>query len=547
MNYVPTKNIYHNAIIDNACNKTDYVFIEQKEQLFRDSLKGFGTNIVFEDDKWYCDKLIRNENKYAKYDTVYFTQIPEEYKDDIKYYIIYRLSFSGVKDSKDKVGYINKLFQFIEKENLEFSSLNRSCETGFINFLDNLKKEDGNKLSSSYKNMIFNACKDYIDFIISFRQYDIKIAPFSRNRNPYKYEISKNHDYKYIPDDIIEQLDNTFKRDDVPETIKTFYWIARCIPSRVSEIAEMDLNCLKPYGDKSYVITIPTRKQGGGYKEYQKRLITLHNVGHGKFIIDLIKNQIEYAKSIQDKLDKNQKGYLFAYQVTGYNKKHFNKTGKHRFYLTNQYKVLNDSIVAERLKLCCNIYGIKNKDGSIYTVTSHQFRHNAITERIYAGFTPLQVMLMTYHQNDEMINQSYTHRQNKILIEKQRIVNNEQTPSYENKPILFKGKILNMDEKTEDRLLKNQRSHRLKGLGICSDFTQCKNNILACLDDCDNFIPDADNLEYFKEQIEVCNKKIERFKNNKQLKENVEYNRSLYVKVVHKIEVNLNAIKEDIV
>ena len=115
MNYVPTKNIYHNAIIDNACNKTDYVFIEQKEQLFRDSLKGFGTNIVFEDDKWYCDKLIRNENKYAKYDTVYFTQIPEEYKDDIKYYIIYRLSFSGVKDSKDKVGYINKLFQFIEK------------------------------------------------------------------------------------------------------------------------------------------------------------------------------------------------------------------------------------------------------------------------------------------------------------------------------------------------------------------------------------------------------------------------------------------------
>ena len=104
-----------------------------------------------------------------------------------------------------------------------------------------------------------------------------------------------------------------------------------------------------------------------------------------------------------------------------------------------------------------------------------------------------------------------------------------------------------MDEKTEDRLLKNQRAHRLKGLGICSDFTQCKNNILACLDDCDNFIPDADNLEYFKEQIEVCNKKIERFKNNKQLKENVEYNRSLYVKVVHKIEVNLNSIKEDIV
>lgn len=270
MDYLSTKDIYYNAKIDTAYNKTGYTFINQKEQLYKDALKGFGTNIVFEDDKWYCDKLIRNENKTSKYNTVYFTQTPEQYKYDIKYFIIYKLTYNSVKDAKDKVGYINKLFQFMEKEKLEFCNLNRSCETGFINFLDNLKKEDGNKLSVSYKNMIFNACKDYIDFIISFKQYDIKIAPFSEKRNPYKDKISRKHEYKYIPDDIIEQLDKTFKRDDVPETMKTFYWIARCIPSRVSEITEMDLNCLKPYGDKSYVITIPTRKQGGGYKEYQK-------------------------------------------------------------------------------------------------------------------------------------------------------------------------------------------------------------------------------------------------------------------------------------
>ena len=392
--------------------------------------------------------------------------------------------------------------------------------------------------------MIFNACKNYIDFIISFREYN-SISPFSTKRNPYKDKISRKKEYKYIPDDIIEQLDVAFKRDDVPATLKTFYWIARCIPSRVSEITEMNLNCLKPYGENSYVITIPTRKQAGGYKDFQKRLITLNYVGHGKYIIDLIKNQIEYSKSIQDKLPEEQRGFLFSYQVYGHNTKHYNKTGEHKFYLTKAYTVFNSDIVAERLRKFCSLYEIKNEDGTIYKVTSHQFRHNGITERIYAGFSVLQIMLMTDHQNDEMITKTYTHRKNKSLLETQRLVNNEELPSDdEDKPVIFKGRILNMDEKTEERLLKNQRAHRLKGLGICSDFTKCQNDILACLDDCDNFIPDADYLDYFKEQIEVCNEKIQRFKNNKQLKENIEYNKSLYVKVVNKIEKTLEKNKE---
>lgn len=540
-------NVYYSTQIDDVYNETGYVFAEKKEELFRQSLTSYGTNIVFEDNKWYCDKLIRNENQSAKHNTVYFTNVPQKHICDIKYFIIYQLGFNSVKDSKDKVGYINKLFKFLDKEKLEFWSLNRSTETGFINFLDNSKKKNGDKLSVSYKNMIFNACKDYIDFIISFRNYDIPIIPFSSKRNPYKDKIERKKEYKYIPDDIIEQLDKTFKRDDVPETLKTFYWIARCIPSRVSEITEMNLNCLKPYGNNSYVITIPTRKQAGGYSQFQKRLITLNYVGHGKYIIDLIKKQVEYSKSIQDKLPTKQKGFLFSYQVYGHNTKHFDKTGEHKYYLTKNYAVFNPDIISERLIKFCSIYEIKNEDGSIYNVTSHQFRHNGITERIYAGFSVLQVMLMTDHQNDEMINKTYTHRKNEILLEKQRAVNNEHIHSdNENKPVLFKGRILNMDEKTEERLLKNARSHRLKGLGICSDFSKCQNDILACLDDCDNFIPDADNLEYFKEQIKDCDEKIERFKNNKQLRENIEYNRTLYIKVVDKLELNLNKIKETI-
>lgn len=541
MGVIIDNNIFYKPKIDKVDNgDVTYDFSKSKEELFIKSLSTYGTDINFDDDVWFCDKLITNQTRLKKYYTLYFSRVPEKYKSELKYYCIYRLSASSsTKDVKEKITSITKLLDFIEKEKLDISELNRGAETEFTKYLDSYIKDNGEKLSVSYKSSIFNSSKHFIDFIVSFKGYNSSNS-FSIKRNPYKDKIVLNHDYKYIPDNIISQLDEAFKREDIPRTLKVFYWIARSIPSRVSEVLEMSLNCLKPYGDNAYTITIPTRKQTGGYHNAKLRMVTLNYNGHGKFLIDLIKEQIEYSKLIQNKLPEEKKGFLFAYQVQTYNERHFKETGEHTYYPSNRYSVVNTDKVADNLNRFCKRYNIKKEDGSIYSLTSHQLRHNGITERIYAGFTPLQIMLMTEHQNDEMITKSYTHRKEQVLLEKQRAVNGEcVSPENTASPILFKGRILNMDDRTEERLLKNLRAHRLKGLGICSDFTKCQNNILACLDNCDNFIPDAENLDYFKEQIEVCDMKIEKFKNNKQLKENIEYNRSLYIKVVRKIETNL--------
>lgn len=547
MNTSKDYNIFYTPIINKVDNdKVNYHLSESKEELFLNSLSTFGSNINFDDDNWFCDKLAVNKTRLNKEYTIYFNQVPENYKDDLKYYCIYSLSRTSVKTTKDKVTYITKLFEFIEKEKLDMTQLNRSAETEFINYLDNCKKANGDKYSVSYKSGIFNACKHYLDFIIPFRKYKNTSTLFSIKRNPYKSKIVIKHDDKFIPDNIITQLDELFKRDNIPKPMKTFYWIARSIPSRASEVLEMPLDCLKRYGDNAYTVTLTSRKQTGGYSQAKSRMVTLNYTGHGKFLIDLIKEQIEYSQSIQDKLDEKHKGFLFGYQEEAYNSRHFEETGEHTYFKKNRYSVINIDKVVDNFNTFCKRYDIKNEDGSIYVVTSHQLRHNGITERKYAGFTNLEIMLMTDHQNDQMITKSYTHRKEKILLDKQRAVNGEcVTPENEPKPILFKGRILNMDERTEERLLKNMRAHKLNGLGICSDFTKCQNNILACLDDCNNFIPDAENLDYFKEQIEVCNMKIEKFRNNKQLKENIEYNRNLYIKVVEKIEINLDKIRRE--
>lgn len=81
-------------------------------------------------------------------------------------------------------------------------------------------------------------------------------------------------------------------------------------------------------------------------------------------------------------------------------------------------------------------------------------------------------------------------KQNYVLAERQ-----ESDKRY----VLFGGRILNMDEQMEQRLMKNLRAHRVRG-GICSDITTCKSDMWNCLE-CKAFVADTEQTEYYREQI----------------------------------------------
>lgn len=94
--------------------------------------------------------------------------------------------------------------------------------------------------------------------------------PFADN----PYDSHLRHHYKYIPEAVVHQLDSVFMRQDIDLTVKCIYWILRLIPSRISEVRGMRIDCLKPYAGH-FCLFIPTWKQNGGNKD---RILELEDI-----------------------------------------------------------------------------------------------------------------------------------------------------------------------------------------------------------------------------------------------------------------------------
>jgi integrase len=493
------------------------------EGLFKTTVL-IGSNIVFSEDKWYCDKLAKRSNEDKSVNTIYFNGIPLKYKNLVKYFILLKLnSRLAIGTTRNYIKALLLLFNFLETKSISIDSINKETASLFKKYLHQAT------FTTEYKHTMW---ANLNVFFQDTKTWDgIPSTNYFAGANPFPKH--KNKIGKYIPSTVVDQLDVAFRDESIPLYLRVFYWIARSIPSRANEILGMKLDCLKPYGD-DWVIFIPTWKQNGGYKEAQIRRIHLRYEGHGKYLIDLIRQQREESELLQDLVSEKEKGYLLAHPSYTYSKKGFNGIGE--FICGKNTKILNTKLAALgwTLNRISERYNITDENNDIYHLTSHQLRHNGITDRLYAGFTPIQIALMTDHQSHEMIVSAYNHSQKEKLIEKQKLVHSEQ----EQKPVYFNGRILNMEDQLETRLLKNIRSHKLNKLGICSDITGCKSKLFECFD-CEFFIPDADQLPYYEEQVKVLEDKIGKLTNSPNLKENMLYNLNLHQKIVERIKMNV--------
>jgi len=346
--------------------------------------------------------------------------------------------------------------------------------------------------------------------------------------NPFYKNIYESHrliDTKYIPEVITTQLDKAFMGENIPVKLRTIYWVLRLIPSRVSEVLGMQIDCLKPF-DEHYCLFIPTWKQNGGYTEPIMRTIHLNDEGMGGHLIALIGEQQKMSIAYQDKLLERKQGLLFSYRAQ------IKKKGV--YYMQNRYNVASWVYVSYQFKEICKIYHIKNENGEIYKVTSHQFRHNGVTDRLKAGFTLPQIAEMATHHGTAMLYGSYAHLNlfPETLIEPIKYETEAKNPQ-----ILFHGRILNMDIVTETRLLKNLRAQRVLG-GICSDVTHCQSGMWNCID-CEHFVPEVEQLPYFKEQVVTWSDKADKFRQDKQLYDNFSDISMKFSKLVEELEGKL--------
>lgn len=152
-----------------------------------------------------------------------------------------------------------------------------------------------------------------------------------------------------------DRLDRTFKSEDIEFHLKCIYWLLRLIPSRISEILGMKIDCIKPYNGH-YVIFIPTWKQNGGHIEPMYRSIHLEREGMGGYLLELLQKQQMDANDLQSRLPELKKGYLFAYQRV----LHYKKGGNSRNGVVN---VMQIGTVSYQFKRICEQYQIKDQEG----------------------------------------------------------------------------------------------------------------------------------------------------------------------------------------
>jgi integrase len=488
---------------------------QNQKARYMEFLNDIGSDIRFEMDTWICDKRIRSFAEERTLVTLYFSSIPTLYRTVVKFFAIIRiLNGKGVRNIKGNVLSLAPFLNFLH-DGMDLSQVNLVTAMQYKAFLDN----------SDYKaSTRFSLWSAVSIFIKTMDGWDGKYLknPFAEN----PYESHHRLDYKYIPEEIADQLDTVFMREDIDLTIKCIYWILRLIPSRIGEVRGMRIDCLKPFS-RHYCLFIPTWKQNGGNKEPILRVIHIEDKGISAHLLSLIREQQELARSLQILMPNDKKDALFTYRG-----KIFRENGS--VDMTKSCHTASWGFVNNSFKRICRQYHICDENSQIYSLSSHQFRHNGITDRLESGFTLAQIADMTGHHGDAMLFASYAHLdlKPKTLVRKQQYVLNEQT-SNENSYVLFGGRILGMEEQLEKRLLKNIRAHRVRG-GICSDITGCKSDMWDCLD-CKHFIPDKAQLPYFREQVLAWEYKAEKFKDYLVIQANAFKNAALFAKIVKKI------------
>lgn len=492
------------------------IYEENRKSEYKSLLCQLGTDICFEDNKWICDKRMKTQSEPLNYSIIYFTTIPERFRDMSKYYALIRITNGDtVRTIKSRMSRIKSFLNFMAQANIQFKDINISTSHMFKEFL-----EDAEYSIATIK----DAWRETNSFVNTMNGFDgVRIKnPFTIN----PFVANKKLDYKYIPEYVATQLDEVFRKDEIDLYLRCVYWLLRLIPSRISEILGMSIDCIKPYCNH-WVLFIPTWKQNGGNMEPIYRTIHIEDKGMGEYLLSLLNQQRGLAQELQKKLPEENRGLLFTYRSI-YHYKSGEKSA------ARSIRVATVNVIEKQFKRICEQYGIKDENNWIYRVTSHQFRHNGITDRLEAGFTIEQIADMTGHHGDAMIWNAYSHLdlKPKAIIEKQQYVMDEPKEN-KNPYVLFNGRILNMNEQAEKRLLKNMRALKVPG-GICSDVTGCKGDMWNCLE-CEHFIPDAEQLSYFREQAQILKDKAVKFEGYPMIRDNALKNAELFENIVKKI------------
>jgi integrase len=452
----------------------------------------------FSDDSWYFSK--KHIDSLPKgYYTITFYQVPCKYRDLVKYYAL--LSNTSTSNTLKKCLKIAQFFKFIDQHYPEIC-LEKITRT-HVNAFEYELRLSNNSINNKYFSYV--SIQDFFMRLTDFNEIP-NVLP-TKDSNPFRGGKSKQKEL--LPAEVLRKWDRAMKDQNlnIPLEFRTMYWLIRSFPNRITEVLSMKRDCIKSFYSE-YVIQIPSFKQSGGYGRDEIKPIPVIYSGHGKYVIDLVKKlQLQNEELLSNfSVTKNFKtDFLFIVRYWRF----MDDDGKPEVLLNPRFrqklKNWTGTDVNNLLEQLALILNIRDNNGTLVIPKTHQFRHNAVTDRLYTvGYTTEQVRKLTGHKNEGMT-KYYTHQ----LVEKHKEIHQKtEGLRYPNEsPVSFRGKILNLDERTTQQLSKDSRRYLTweangkKGVGICSDITGCNPKGTSVHFECyacDWFVP---KLEYYEDYI----------------------------------------------
>lgn len=296
---------------------------------------------------------------------------------------------------------------------------------------------------------------------------------------------SEQKEPKRAPDNcVIKALDTLFfdiSNIAIPNSYRCLYFLLRLIPNRISEVLSMGIDCLTYPETDVYSISIPTTKETPYHIPYFHAYNRKLSGWCEGLMFTAIRRQQEFAQDRQQELSHCDRGYLFVSPKSP--------------------KIIKITEFNGFLESICLSYHVLDANGKQAYITSHDFRHISIRERLRGNvISPIMTMLESNHTK---IEQTMSYGFQSTRDEASRLGSISQEVFEQSWNISPKRKDTGMPIALPEHKyhsIENQPFTRLMpGYGICCEVS-CNPRFEQCFQ-CEHFQPDMVYFEYIDAAI----------------------------------------------
>lgn len=462
-------------------------------------------------DKWELIDNDSNSQYYGRKFKFDFSYIESDsIKNVVKGYVW--------RNYKEGNNVISKLYRDISR----FKAFNKFTTTNGIKSFKEITN-NGVDLFVSYlrttisettnKPLSYESQKVYLDTVKNIIRWGQLYMP---NEVP-KTEIFTGNEYvgfnrklkiDFIPDEVLEQINNALKNEENPY-IKYGIIVLQSTGMRIGDMLKLTTDSVKPHLISGYTLTWYDHKNR---KERQPMPIPNE-------CAIAVEKLIEHTKELRKQADDSIKDYLFIHRVSN---------GKN----AGEIMLLNNVRINDWLNVFIKNNDIRNTNGELYNLKSHQFRRTLATDMLSKGTDLKAIQEVLGHSSPMTTKQHYADIKDKErseLFKNIGIIGNinkvdETVIENENDLIWFKenkDKGARMEDgyctkpcsdgKICDRLLKRQKCYTCSRYITTPEYLQVHKNHLAELEkQLEGNIYGDHYAEHFLPTIEILKEIVKR-------------------------------------